>query len=104
MKKGIIYFIVTMVGIILLFKFSRGFLSDAYQKWDKLYINKIIAEKKVDLSTFIKDYKEGLFNEIKVINDKTLKGYHFVKTGQAITSMGLREKIIPLEYVVYTTE
>jgi len=52
-----------------------------------LYINKIIAEKKVDLSTFIKDYKEGLFNEIKVINDKTLKGYHFVKTGQAITSM-----------------
>jgi hypothetical protein len=69
-----------------------------------LYINKIIAEKKVDLSTFIKDYKEGLFNEIKVINDKTLKGYHFVKTGQAITSMGLREKIIPLEYEVYTTE
>ena len=104
MKKGIIYFIVTMVGIILLLKFSRGFLSDAYQKWDKLYINKIIAEKKVDLSTFIKDYKEGLFNEIKVINDKTLKGYHFVKTGQAITSMGLREKIIPLEYEVYTTE
>ncbi len=104
MKKGILYFILIMGGILVLLKLSWWVLSDMYKIWDKYYINKIVAEKKIDLSTFIKDYTNKEFNKIEVINDKVLKGYKFLGTGQTITSMGLREKIIPLKYEIYKTE
>ena len=93
-----------MWWILLILKFSWWILSDVYKKWNNFYINQIIDEKNIDLSTFIKNYKQNLFNKIEIINDKTLKGYYFVWTWKSISSMGLKKKIIPLEYKIYYTK
>jgi len=103
MKKWLLYFILIIWWILLLLKFSWGILSDIYKQGDNFYINKVVKTQVVDLSTFIKDYKQGDFQKIDVINDKILKWYHFLGTGQATSSMALKEKIIPLEWEVYQT-
>ena len=103
MKKWLLYFILIIWWILLLLKFSWGILSDVYKQGNNFYINKVVKTQVVDLSTFIKDYKQGDFQKIDVINDKILKWYHFLGTGQATSSMALKEKIIPLEWEVYQT-
>ena len=103
MKKWILYFILIMWWILLLLKFWWWIWSDVYKKWDNFYINQIVKTQNVDLSTFIKDYKQNLFQKIDVINDKTLKWYHFVWTGEAKSSMALNGKIIPLNWEIYQT-
>lgn len=93
-----------MWWLLVILNFWWWIISDVYKIWDKFYVKKILTEKTVDLSTFIKLYKENKFKSINIINDKTLKGYHFVWTGKAISSLFIKESIIPLEYEVYVSQ
>jgi len=103
MKKWILYFLAIMIWLFLIMKFGWGFISNTYIKDGKIYVDEIIKEKKVNLSDFVKKYKEWKFQKIKIINDKDLKWYVFVWTWQAKSYMSIKDKIYPLDYEVYNT-
>jgi len=84
-------------------KFWWWFISNTYIKDGVIYLDEVVSEKKVDLSDFIKLYHENKFKKIEVINDKDLKWYVFLWTGDAKTYMSIRQKIYPLKWEVYDT-
>jgi hypothetical protein len=43
-----------------------------------MYVDEIIKVEKVDLSVFVRSYKDNVFQKVELINDKLLKGYHFL--------------------------
>jgi cell division protease FtsH len=81
--------------------YKRQIIWDMYMKDGQYYVDKIVSEKKVDLSKFVEKYKNWEFKKIKVINDKELKWYKFVWTWKAQSIMSLNKKIIPLNYEIY---
>ena len=103
MKKGILYFLAIMIWLFLIMKFGWGFISNTYIKDGKIYVDEIIKEKKINLSDFIKKYKEWKFQKIKIINDKDLKWYVFLWTWNAKSYMSIKDKIYPLNYEIYNT-
>ena len=103
MKKGILYFLAIILWLFVLMKFGWGFISDTYMKNWNLYVDEITKEKKIDLSDFVKYYKENKFKKLEVINDKDLKWYVFVWTWKVKTFMSTQKKVIPLDWEVYNT-
>ena len=66
-----------------------------------MYVDEIIKVEKVDLSVFVRSYKDNVFQKVELINDKLLKGYHFLWTGEARSYMSINAKIFPLTWEVY---
>ena len=101
MKKWIIYFLIIMWWLLLVMKFWWSYISDTYMKNWNMYVDEVKSENKVNLSKFVEDYKQWLFNKIIIKNDKDIYWYVFVWTWQVKTYMSLKTKIYPLEYDVY---
>jgi cell division protease FtsH len=90
-----------MWWLLLIMKFWWSYIADIYSKDWNMYVDEIKNTKKVDLSDFVKYYKEWKFKKIVLQNDKDIYWYSFVGTWEAKTYMSVNAKIYPLKYNLY---
>jgi len=90
-----------MWWLLLTMKYWWSYISDVYKFNWNMYVDEIKSTKKIDISQFLKDYKQGKFKKIILTNDKNLNWYVFLWTWSVKTYMSINSKIYPLEYSIY---
>ncbi len=91
-KKGFVFFIVAawVVSVLLWFVQDKDVVIN--QHWERV-VRQLGEKREVDLNEFIKLYKDGYFDKIKLQDSVDLRWYVFMTGSQEVTSMAFNQAL-----------